>query len=122
MEKPYPRSYLEIEATLEKVTKAAKKNDDAVLTATICPAIARCYNHGINWKTHYDATLTALDIYIIAAKMGKLPTELPKSTYVDHFSGKPFIYEVTDDGFTLRCQQEDLDKKTIHEFSYKLPK
>ncbi|MHC4949696.1 MAG: hypothetical protein ACYTEU_01735, partial [Planctomycetota bacterium] len=66
--------------------------------------------------------LTALDVYITAAKTGKLPTELPKSTYIDHFSGKPFIYEITKDGFILRCQQEDLVKKITHKFTYKLPK
>jgi len=122
MEKPYPQSYLEIGVASDKLTKVAQKNDCAVFAAVFCPALAKCYNHGINWKTHYSATLTALDVYIITAKTGKLPEESPKSTYIDHFSGKPFIYEVTEDGFALRCRQEDLNKKITHEFKYKLPK
>ena len=122
MEKPYVQAYPQIGAELEKAARdAAKGRDEAVFTDIFCPALAKCYNHGITWKTNYDAMLTALDVYIATAKMGKLPAELPQSTYIDHFSGKPFIYEVTDDRFTLRCQQEDQSKKTIHEFKYKLP-
>ena len=121
MEKPYTQAYVEIDAESEKMCDNAKEDDDAILPAIFCPALAKCYNYGINWKTNYDAMLTALDIYIIAAKTGNLPEELPKSTYIDHFSGKPFIYEVTEDGFILRCQQEDLSKKVTHEFTYKLP-
>ncbi|MHC4386077.1 MAG: hypothetical protein ACYSU8_05905 [Planctomycetota bacterium] len=122
MEKPYTQAYAEIGTALEKAFEDSKENDDAFFTALFCPALAKCYNHGINWKTNYDAMLTALDVYITAAKTGKLPTELPKSTYIDHFSGKPFIYEITKDGFILRCQQEDLVKKITHKFTYKLPK
>lgn len=123
MEKPYTQAYPEIGATLKKATEDADKGkDEAVFSAIFCPALAKCYNHGIKWKTDYDAMLTALDVYIIAAKTGKLPEQLPKSAYIDHFSGKPFIYEITKDGFILRCQQEDLVKKITHKFTYKLPK
>ena len=122
MDNPYTLAYVEIGDALKKAEKIAENNDDALLLATLCPWLEKCYSLGINWKTDYNATLTALDVYIVAAKTGKLPTELPQSTYIDHFSGKPFIYEITNDGFTLRCQQEDLSKKTTHEFTYKLPK
>ena len=123
MEKPYTQAYTEIGVEGEKAPEDIRNGkDEAALAAVFCPALAKCYSHGIRWKTTYDAMLTAMDVYIFAAKNGKLPTELPKSTCIDHFSGKPFIYEVTKDGFTLKCQQEDLSEKITPEFSYKLPK
>jgi hypothetical protein len=116
IEKPYKQAYEEM------CVRSDKLSEDSDLSVIFLPTLSRCYSLLIGWKTSYDSMMTALDVYIIAAKTGKLPEQLPKSTYLDHFSGKPFIYEVTDDGFTLKCQQEDLVKKTIHEFSYKLPK
>ena len=38
----------------------------------------------------------------------------------DLFSGKDFIYEKTDTGFTLRCQGKDLAKDLIYEYEFKL--
>ena len=122
-EKPYSKAYTEIGTVTEKIVKdATNGKDEALFAAIFCPALAKCYNHGILWKTHYNATLTALDIYITAAKTGKLPEKLPSTTYPDHFSGKPFIYEPTDDGFTLKCGHRDLVKNITHEFTFKLPK
>ncbi|MBL7214474.1 MAG: hypothetical protein ISS71_02215 [Phycisphaerae bacterium] len=123
MEKPYAQAFQEIDESLKQAAEEAEQGkEEAVFTSVFCPALAKCYSHGINWKTNHDAMLTALDVYIAAAKTGKLPQKLPESTCIDHFSRKPFIYEVTEDGFTLKCQQEDLDKKTTYKFSYKLPK
>ena len=122
LEKPYKQAYEGITAKSKQICKEAEENEDALLPSIFLPALSKCYSLSIGWKTNCDAMLTALDVYILAAKNGKLPTELPQSSYIDHFSGKPFIYEITDDGFTLRCQQEDLDKKEVHEFHYKLPK
>ena len=122
MEKPYAQAFQEIGVALKKVEEdAEKEKDEALFAAIFCPELDQCYNLGILGKTNYDAMLTALNVYIIAAKTGKLPEQLPESTYIDHFSGKPFIYELTDDGFTLRCQQEDLVKNITHEYTYKLP-
>ena len=123
LDKPYPQAFNSINQELEKVTDDVNAgNTDAILTATFVPAVSRCYNYTALWKTEHNALLTALDIYVISQKTGKLPQKLPNNSYIDAFSGKPFIYEITKDGFTLKCQQEDLVKKTTHEFSYKLPK
>ena len=123
LDKPYPQAFNSIEQELQKVMDDVKAgNKDAMLTATFVPAVSKCYNYTALWKTQHNALLTAIDIYAIWQKTGKLPQKLPSKSYVDAFSGKPFIYEATKDGFVLKCQQEDLIKKRVHEFNYKLPK
>jgi len=66
--------------------------------------------------------LTAVDIYIINAKTGKLPDAIPASLPKDMFSGKDFEYEKTADGFILRCQGRDLLKDEVHEYEFKVAK
>ena len=122
-EKPYIQAFSGYEKEIQKVVEDAKNgNDEAFLPNLLFPALTKCYNHSIRWKTEYHAMLNALDVYIALQKTGKLPEKLTDNSYLDCFSDKPFIYEITKDGFTLRCQQEDLIDKKIQEYTFKLPK
>ena len=47
-----------------------------------------------------------------------LPAGLPK----DLFSGKDFLYEKTDAGFTLTGQGKDLDKDIVQKYEFKVAK
>ena len=118
----YPQAYAGIGKAVDQMGTDAETNDETVLAALLCPALSKCYSlHMLN-QTRHSALMLSLELYKIAAETGKLPQALLDLPYLDHFSGKPFIYEITEDGFILRCQQEDLVKKKIHEFVYKLPK
>ena len=123
LDKPYSEAFSKFEDEGQKVCEDSKNgNDEAFYPAIFIPNLTHCYDYSIRWKTEYNAMLTALDVYIAFQKEGKLPTELPNDSYPDCFSEKPFIYEVADDGFTLRCQQEDLIDKKVQEYTFKLPK
>ena len=92
IEKPYPASSLEIGAVSEKTEEAAQKNDAAILTAIFSTAVDRVYTLAVNWKTHYNATLTALDVYIVAAKTGKFSTVSHGMTIFCDRQARPFHF------------------------------
>jgi len=118
----YAKKYSELTKLDERAQSEKEENTDAVLTAFLAPATARAYNLSVRAHALNNATKTAVDVHIIKAKTGKLPDALPADSPKDPFSGKDFEYEVTKNGFILRCQAEDLDKDEIHQYEFKVKK
>jgi hypothetical protein len=116
----YANKYGELEKLDKRTKNKSQDNPDAVLTAFLAPAATRAYNLSVNAHALNNATRTAVDIYIIRAKTGKLPDTLPADAPKDPFSGRDFEYEVTKNGFVLRCRAEDLDKNEIHQYEFKV--
>ena len=119
---PYPQSYEQLKKLAKKPAIESKKNPDAIMSTFLTPALSRVVNLDLKTRTHFNAVKTALNLYIIKAKTGKLPDELPKDMPKDLFSGKDFEYEKTKDGFVLRCRGKDLVKNKIHQYEFKIPK
>ncbi len=122
---PYVQGYPKLKEMEDKPKKDYQQNPDATVTTFIAPAFYRVYSLDIKNKTSNNAIHTALEIYIAVAKTGKLPHELPAGNFTtDLFSGQPFEYIKTDDGFTLRCQGKDLSssKEEIYEYKFKVKK
>jgi len=123
LDKPYVQAYNGYQKEIQKVDDDSNSgNDEAFLVAQFYPAASSIYNIAVRRQTEYNAILNALDVYIIFQKTGKLPEKLDENSYPDCFSGKPFEYLVTKEGFTLRCRQEDLVAKKVQEYVFKLPK
>ncbi|MDH4240738.1 MAG: hypothetical protein OEW48_14355 [Phycisphaerae bacterium] len=118
----YAKKYRELEKLDKRAKSEAKGNTDAAITAFLAPASAKAYNLSSNAHAINNATRTAVDIYIIKAKTGKLPDGLPADSPKDPFSGKDFEYEVTKNSFVLHCQAEDLEKNEIHQYEFKVSK
>jgi hypothetical protein len=120
---PYPQAYEKLLELGEKLTKESKEKD-APLAIAFAPAVNRIYSLSVRGKTHFNAVKTAIEIYLIKAKTGRLPDTLPAGLPGNLFSGKPFEYKKTADGFILRCRGEDLsDKdKKIYEYEFKIKK
>ncbi len=72
----------------------------------------------IEHEARINGTKTAVEVYLVLAKTGKLPEKLPDYLPKDPFTGHDFGYEITDEGFALRCQgQEFLTRmKSLLEF------
>jgi hypothetical protein len=49
----------------------------------------------------------AVEVYLVLAKTGQLPKELPDYLPKDPYTGRDFLYEITDEGFALRCQDAE---------------
>ncbi|MHC4298103.1 MAG: hypothetical protein ACYS7Y_12450, partial [Planctomycetota bacterium] len=106
----------------EEQTKEYSENPDATLTASLAPPWARIFSLSIRLKTHSNAIKTAIEIYMIKAKTGRLPNALPADLLGDLFSGRPFQYDKTADGFILRCRGKDLDKDETYKYEFKVKK
>lgn len=119
---PYPQSYEQLVRLKEKLSSDSKNNPKAILTDLFVPAIDRVLCLDVRSKTHFNAIKTAIEVYLIKAKTGKLPDALPAGLPGDLFSGKPFQYEKTADGFILRCQSKDLSKDEIYKYEFKVKK
>ena len=119
---PYAQAYKKLKALGDKPEKDAIENPDASLTAILAPACPRVYHYQVKHSTFYNAILTAVDIYLIKARTGRLPDMLPIGSPKDLFSGKDFRYERKENSFILRCRGKDLDKRKIHEYEFKLKK
>ena len=76
------------------------------------------YNHHVEQEARVNGTNAAVEIYFVLAMAGKLPQELPANPPKDPFTGKDFGYEITDEGFALRCAGEEFKKrkKSLLEF------
>lgn len=72
----------------------------------------------VEHEAHVNGTKAAVEIYLVLAKTGKLPEKLPDHLPKDPFTGRDFGYEITDEGFALRCQGERFkqQKKSLLEF------
>ena len=104
---PYAEVYSRLKQLNEKPGKEIADNPAATLTSLLTPAFGRIYSIEIRTKTISNALRTAVEIYMIKAKSGKLPDSLPAGLPGDLFSGTDFKYEKTADGFALRCQGEE---------------
>ncbi len=122
IELPYSQSFEELVRLDKKLRQDFKKNINSILTNNFVPAIDRILCLDIRSKTHFNAIKTAIEIYIIKAKTGKLPDALPAGLPGDLFSGKDFKYKKTAEGFTLRCRGKDLSKDEIYKYEFKVKK
>jgi hypothetical protein len=80
------------------------------------------YRYRIQFTTtsHFRAYQVAIEVYLVKARTGQLPEELPEGLPKDPYSGEDFEYEITDDGFTLRCREKDFEYKNVHEYEFKV--
>ena len=119
---PYVEGYTSLKDLEEKMLKDAKSNPDVLLTGILAPATNKIFSLKTRFETHNNAIRAAIELYMIKAKTGKLPDELPAGLPKDLFSSKDFEYEKTADGFILRCQSKDLGRDKVYEYEFKVKK
>lgn len=84
--------------------------------------IAEHYNLKVRNEAQFNALKAAIEIYLIKAKTGQLPETLPDGLPKDPYSGQDFEYEVTSQGFVLRCREEEIgtNANKLWEFEFKV--
>lgn len=121
---PYAEGYAVLTNLAQKVKEDAKSKPEAILTNTLAlvsdGGYGKIFSHLARTGTQDNAIKTAIEIYLIKAKAGKLPEALPAGPAGDLFSGKPFAYEKTAGGFVLRCQGKDLSRDEICSYEFKV--
>jgi len=106
------KPYAQTSAEVELLTYKLREHDEIVpfydlTTVMVTPEFHRL---NVNHKTLINALNAAIDIYLVQAKTGHLPGVLPNGLPKDLFTGRDFGYDVTDEGFALRCQGEDFQR------------
>ena len=117
---PYPKSYEQLVRVAKQPSIDSKTNPHAILSDVFAPAMGRVLCLDIRNRTHFNAVVTALNLYITRARTGKLPDKLPDDMPKDLFSGKDFKYEKKKGGFILRCQDKDLARDETYEYEFKV--
>lgn len=122
-DRPYWQAYDILSKQIsEKIENDVKEKPEAMLAGIFMPAFAKSYGFAIRSQNSLNALKTAVDIYLIQAETGKLPKTLPANAINDLYTGKEMVYEITDEGFTLRCQGPDTEKdkkRDTYEFKIK---
>lgn len=117
---PYQQGYTTINELAEKAFNDAKDKPEAMLTTCAMPAMGRVFSLATRINTHDNAIRTAIEVYLMKAKTGKLPDSLPEGLPGDLFSGMDFEYEKTADGFVLRCQGKEFGSEETHQYEFKV--
>lgn len=76
----------------------------------------------VDHKAIVNGTKVAVEVYLVLTKTGKLPEKLPGYLPKDPFTGKDFIYEITDEGFALRCKGEEFLRRKNQFLEFKVQK
>jgi hypothetical protein len=120
----YAKTNAAIDELAGQLNEQMKDDPDATLASlALDPAsVKRIYQLSVRRRTHFNAIMAAIDLYIAVAREGRLPASLPPDSPVDLFSGKPFTYAKTADGFVLRCQAKETSDKEPEEYAFKVKK
>ena len=107
-EMPYEQKNSQLLRFIDESEK--KASPDPVVKAvtaivrSIIPLIDRQYRTELAHAARDSGLRAGVEIYLVLAKAGRLPEELPEHLPKDPFTGLDFVYEITDEGFALRCQ------------------
>ena len=119
----YQFAFKKVKELSDKPVRDAEKGlTKAVLVATFAPPLTKVYNNGIKAMSYSRATKAAIEVYLIKAKIDKLPSKLPQMSVKDPFSGRKFAYKVTSNGFVISCQGKDFQENKIQEYEFKVKK
>ncbi|MEN6578899.1 MAG: hypothetical protein ABFD90_21325 [Phycisphaerales bacterium] len=105
---PFADTYEQL-AKLEKRIGEQAENNPAValLSITAMQRMTDLYMVRVQHQAHTRALQVALELYLEAARTGRLPRRLPIDWQRDPLTGEDFDYEITKTGFILRSQDRD---------------
>jgi len=84
--------------------------------------INRGYKSHVWHLAHINCIKAAVEVYLVVAKTGRLPERLPEHLPKDPTTGRDFVYEITNEGFVLRCQDEDFLGHRSRKLEFKIKK
>ncbi len=122
--KSYGQTYIKIEDIEKNYEKQIENNP--TITWGIKPAIegfaltfGTLYTLNIRYLSQFYSLEDAIEIYLVKARTGQLPKQLPQGLAKDPYSGQDFEYILTENGFKLRCREKDVRTNIFSEFEFK---
>ena len=121
---PYAQTCTALDALSQQLVEEMLNDPNASLSACdgeLGPMMRRYYNLTIRSEARFNVVLAALEVYKVLAQTGQLPETLPPGSPPDPFSGLPFDYVQTADGFALSYLPEPEDPTAkIEEYEFKI--
>jgi len=119
-----PVPYLQRHDQLEQLDKRpgsdSKQNLHAVLTASLMPSVAKLLTLDTRARSNDNLLKAAIEIYLVKARTGSIPDQLPPGMPKDPFNGQDFKYEKTPEGFTLTRWTDDPAKDKNFQRTFKV--
>jgi len=84
--------------------------------------IDRLFESQVEHTAHINVVKAAVEVYLVVAKTGQLPETLPEGLPKDPYSGKDFDYEITNEGFMLRCRVKPVNERKVRQYEFKVKK
>ncbi len=85
-------------------------------------AVPKGYDTLVCQEASLNALRTGVGVYLARAKTGRLPEVLPGGLAKDPFSGEDFKYEITPEGFVLRCRVKSVGVRKALQFKFQVRK
>jgi hypothetical protein len=117
---PYQKAFAELKRIQDKTKNDLKVDPAAMGAALLTGDFAKMLSQQVKAQSFSNAVRAAIEINLVNAQTGQLPGTLPAGLAKDLFSVKDFEYEITDDGFILRCQGKDLEKDEVYQYEFKI--
>jgi hypothetical protein len=132
-EMPYEEKYTELQRLIDELKEEfGNVPGTKVLVIGFAPELIKFYSIQVRHIAQLNAFKAAIEIYLVTANSGQLPDTLPDYLPKDPFSGQDFEYEITEEGFILRCRAKDILASSqaiypsgtysdvVHEYEFKL--
>jgi hypothetical protein len=120
---PYEYKRAEIERLTNKLESEHGSDPASGYVIAMCAGrLLEWYGLQVRHAAHLSGLKAAVEIYLVMAKTGQLPEKLPSHLPKDPRTGRDFVYEVTDEGFALRCQGKDFQGRGKQRLEFKVIK
>ncbi len=108
-EMSYEEKYTELQKLIDELKEEfGDVSGTKELILSFGPEVTQIYSIQIGYTARLNALKAAIEIYLATANTGQLPDTIPDYLPKDPFSGQDFEYEITENGFVLRCRAKDI--------------
>ena len=124
-ERTYEQKLAQMQRLISKLTEADDADPvtkDTLTMMNMRGMINIVYPHHVWHQANINCIKAAVEVYLIVAKTGRLPESLPDYLPKDPSTGQDFVYEITDEGFALHCQDEKFLSRYSRRLEFKVKK
>ncbi len=121
----YEKKRAEMQRIISKLTGADDTDPvikDILIMTNMKGTINREYPSYVEHHAYINGIKAAVEVYLVIAKTGRLSETLPDGLPKDPSTGLDFIYEIKDEGFSLRCQYKKFLSRSSQKLEFKVKK
>jgi hypothetical protein len=116
----YNQKCAEFAQIVDLAWEKARQGDPVATFTDRVENLGKYYRFHVNVMAARNALTNAIEVYLVKARTGHLPEELPPNLPEDPYSGKSFQYEITKEGFVLCCRAKSVDFSDIRQFEFRV--